>query len=787
MTGRAEAATGGVAERGPGRGDAVALQVVHNRLETLMRLMTSTMKQLAGTAIGRESGDFSTAFMDADGDVVAFGSAVCTHLGHEVKIIPWIAANIGFENVSPGDIFISNDPYTGGAVHSNDVGCVAPVFAEDELLGWVFCDMHFADVGGMVPGSFAPDAVDVHAEAVRFPPTKIYDAGVRREDVIRAFVTNTRLPTQISRDLASEIGAVHFGIQAVAELAEDYGAAELKRLLAALQDFSEQVFRARLRQMPDGVYEAADYIEDGYKSDTVYRALLRMTKRDDELYLDYRGSTEAAPAMINCSEAGLIGGIVGPLIQQLATGMPFNAGVMRAIHLTADENSFVNASFPAPLGISTGYGAHAVQDALFDAGSAALSASGDDFLAGRASAQWGAVHPCWIFSGQSNQHGEYSIFLNMDGTGGQGTGAMRGLDGGRGNRICLYGTVPSIEAHEVTEPFLYLSREIGVDSCGPGRWRGGFGLRAAVIVWGEKSSEQSGTFCTGRNAVPTHGAAGGYPSSGLYYGPLTDSGAWEKLHDGGPIPTWKELMEQYGDHFESLRSKEAWEGVRALHKGAGSEVFMMTHPGGGGFGDPLDREPAAVVGDIAEGLVSAEAARTAYGVVIGPDGVDEGATRSARDEIRAARFADARQQLETEWPAPVAAGAEARDGARALGGVEFRLDAGTVHCLECEQELGPTDQNWKDRVPVRRAPAAELNERGFGTHYRIRPNPTVEFAEFFCPGCRRVLSAELYLSGEDHRSDFIPLEVAEARGYEPAAERERSPEAWISFGDRATR
>jgi N-methylhydantoinase B len=784
MTGQAEGAAGTVAERGSSRGDAVALQVVHNRLETLMRLMTSTMKQLAGTAVGRESGDFSTAFMDAHGNVVAFGSAVCTHLGHEVKIIPWIAENVGLENIEPGDIFLSNDPYTGGSVHSNDVGCVAPVFAEEELLGWVFCDMHFADVGGMVPGSFAPDAIDVHAEAVRFPPTRIYAGGERREDVIRAFVTNTRLPTQISRDIASEVGALQFGIQAVSELAEDYGAAELKRLIAALQDFSEQVFRARLRQMPDGVYEAADYIEDGYKTDAVYRAMLRMTKRGDELFLDYRESTEAAPALINCSEAGLIGGIVGPLIQQFATGMPFNAGVMRAVHLTADEGSFVNASFPAPLGIATGYGAHAVQDALFDAGSAALSASGDDFLVGRASAQWGAVHPCWIFSGQSNQHGAYSIFLNMDGTGGQGQGAMHGLDGGRGNRICLYGSVPSIEAHEVTEPFLYLSREIGVDSGGPGRWRGGFGLRAAVIVWGEQSSEQSGTFCTGRNAVPTHGFAGGYPSSGVYYGPLADSDVWAQLREGGTIPTWQDLMESHGESFESLPSKDTWEGVRALHKGPGSEVFMMTHPGGGGFGDPLDRDPAAVAADVAEGLVSDAAARTAYGVVLGPDGVDEGATVSAREELRAERFGGAERQRETEWPAPAATVGQYQGESRTLGGVDYRLDAKTVHCSECEQELGPTDENWKDRVPLRRRPAAELNDRGFGRHYRIEPNPGVELAEFFCPHCRRVLSVEIYLSGEPHRSDFTPLDVAEGRGYTPAGEREQDPGAWISFGAR---
>ena len=123
-----------VAEVATNLDDAVTLQVVHSRLETLMRLMTSTMEQLAGTAVGRESGDYSTAFMDGEGRVIAFGSAVCTHLGHEVKIVPWIYDNVGRENIKPGDIFMSNDPYTGGSVHCNDVGCVAPVFADGEIL-----------------------------------------------------------------------------------------------------------------------------------------------------------------------------------------------------------------------------------------------------------------------------------------------------------------------------------------------------------------------------------------------------------------------------------------------------------------------------------------------------------------------------------------------------------------------------------------------------------------------------------------------------------------------------
>ncbi|HKP16958.1 MAG TPA: hydantoinase B/oxoprolinase family protein, partial [Gaiellaceae bacterium] len=599
--------------------DPVTLQVVQSRLETLMRLMTRTLEQLAGTAVGREAGDYSTAFMDAEGDVIAFGSAVCTHLGHEVQIIPWIYEHYGRESIRPGDMFLSNDPYTGGSVHANDVGCVAPVFAEDELVGWVFCDMHFADVGGMVPGSFAPGAVDVVAEAIRFPPTRIYAAGEYCPEIVRAFINNTRVPTRIARDIASEVGALNVGIRAVEDLALRYGVKRLKTIMRSLMDFSEQMFRQRLRDLPDGVYECADYIEDGYRSDAIYRAFLRMTVAGDELYLDYRGSSEAAPALINCARSGLVGGIIGPLIQQLATGIPFNAGVLRPIHIRSEPGSFIDATYPSPVGLATGYGAAAVMETVFGATSVAFSGSGDPYLAARATAQWGAMHPCFIFSGASNQYGEYSLFLNMDGPGGQGQGGMLGIDGGRGNLSCLYGSVPSIEAHEVSEPFLYLSREIGVDSGGPGRWRGGFALRAAVIVWGEQSSPQSGTFVTGRNAVPTRGLFGGYPSSGVYYGPVPNTRVWERIEDGR-MTTCSEVMAEWGEAFEPQRSKEVWEGRRFLAKGEGGEVFVMAHPGGGGYGDPLDREPPAVARDVADGVVSAEVAAGVYGVAITGDG-----------------------------------------------------------------------------------------------------------------------------------------------------------------------
>ncbi|MGE3849989.1 MAG: hydantoinase B/oxoprolinase family protein [Gammaproteobacteria bacterium] len=620
--------------------DPVTLQVVHNRLETLMRLMTRTLEQLSGNEVTRESGDYSTAYMDAGGEIVAFGSAVCTHLGHEVRIVPWILEHFPREEIKPGDIFISNDPYTGGAVHSNDVAMLATVFSGETLIGWVFCDLHCGDVGGMAPGSMSPECIDVIAEAVRFPPTKIYDGGHYRADVVRAFLNNSRIPQQLSRDLSAEVGALHIGVRAMQELAAQYGAETLHAITAALRDFSEAAFRARLRAMPDGVYEGVDYQEDGYADQTIYRAFVRMTIAGDELYLDWRGSSPSAPALINCSESGLIGGVMGPLIQQLATGIPFNAGVMRPVHVRADRGSFINASYPTPVGVATGYGAWRVQEAFYAAASLAMQASDDPFLRERATAQWGAMAPTYVFNG-INQYGAFAVFVNQDSMG-EGQGAMAGLDGGRGNYTCISGSIPSVEAHERTEPFLYLTREVWRDSGGAGRWRGGWSIREAVIAWGEQSGPQGGIWCSDRNAVPSQGIFGGYPGSGVYFGPICGTDTYDRLR-GGRMPTFGDLERDTWDRFEPQPSKSVWPRDRRIQKGPGGDVFVMTFVAGGGYGDPLLRDPLAVSEDVREGVVSAAAARAIYGVVLEPDTgeADAAATATLRADLREARVAGA--------------------------------------------------------------------------------------------------------------------------------------------------
>lgn len=621
--------------------DPVTMQVVHSRLETLMSLMTRTLEQLVGAAVGREDGDYSTAFLDQGGRVVAFGSAVGTHLGHEIKIVPWILDNFGLDDVNDGDIFLSNDPYTGGAVHSNDVGCLAPVFAEGSLFGWVFCDMHFPDVGGGVPGSFVPDALDVFAEAFRFPPTRIYTAGRYVADVARAFANNSRLPEMTSHNISAEVGAIHFGIRIVSDLIDQYGAAELGAIITDLQDFSDAAFRERIAAVPDGIYEAADYIEDGYVDDSVYRAALRMTVAGDEVFLDFRGSSPAAPALLNCATSGLIGGVLGASIQQLAAGIPFNAGIMRAVHIRADDGSFINASFPTPLSLATGYGAWAVQDATFAAANLALQASGDDQLMDYAVGQCGGGWPCYIFTGASNQRGDYSVFLNMDGAG-EGMGAFSGLDGGRGNNTCIGAAIPDVEQHEATEPMLYLTRHIWPDSGGAGEWRGGWGLRMATTPWGEQTSDQSGTFCTTRNAVPPVGLFGGYPASGVYYGPIWNEGDPSAGEVADLVSAGlTNLLDDPERRWESLPSKAMWESKRFLRKGPSGDAFVMTIPGGGGFGDPLCRDPEEVAADVRDGAVSPEAAADVYGVVLRQDGSsDSDASSARRRERRSARVAD---------------------------------------------------------------------------------------------------------------------------------------------------
>jgi N-methylhydantoinase B len=619
--------------------DPVTLEVFSNRIQNLMKLMTSTLENLAGTLVGRESGDYSTALLDRDGNTIAFGSMVGFHLGHMTSVVPWIYENLGRENVRPGDMFLSNDPYSGGAVHSNDVGIFAPIFVDDELVGWTGCDMHCMDVGGALPGSFVPNALDVVAEACRFSPVRIYSEGRYQPDVVRAFLTNTRLPERIGQDISAEVGANHYALKIVEETVREFGIERYLQLVEDVKAFSEARTRQRIQdELVDGVYEYTDYEEHDFVSHTIYPIHVRLTVSGSELFLDFSGTAGQAPSLINCSRSGLRGAVMAALLMQLVPDIPFNAGVMRPVHVYSEPGTINDCLPPAPVSLATAMAAWRTVDVVSGALTRAVDASQSEFLRDRATACWGGTWPVYVLSTPSDQYGQYSVFLNMDGSG-EGSGALRGIDGARGSSILLAGRVPSVEAHELTEPNLYISRRIWPDSAGAGKWRGGWSFQEAVTPWGEKTADQSGTFCISRNAIPTPGAFGGHPGSGVFYGVIEGADIDGRVA-GGSLPSWEDLDVE--SSLEILEAKEVWEGRRQLRKG--KDVFVMTFAAGGGFGDPLERDPETVRTDVEEGIVSVGVADRVYGVGLtqADDGrwqFDPAAVEERRSALRAERLA----------------------------------------------------------------------------------------------------------------------------------------------------
>ncbi|MCW3023142.1 MAG: hypothetical protein JWR30_2464 [Conexibacter sp.] len=621
--------------------DPVTLEVFSNRIQNLMKLMTSTLENLAGTLVGRESGDYSTALLDRDGNTIAFGSMVGFHLGHMTSVVPWIYENYGRDSLRPGDMFLSNDPYSGGAVHSNDVGVFAPIFVDDELVGWTGCDMHCMDVGGALPGSFVPNAIDVVAEACRFSPVRIYGGGEYRPDVVRAFLVNTRLPERVGQDISAEVGANHYALKIVEETVREFGVEGYLQLVEDVKAFSEARTRQRIEEeLVDGVYEYTDYEEHDFVSHTLYPIRVRLTVSGSELFFDFSGTAAQAPSLINCARSGLKGAVMAALLMQLVPDIPFNSGVMRPVRVFSEGGTINDCTAPAPVSLATAMAAWRTVDVVSGVLTRAVDASPSQFLRERATACWGGTWPVYVLSSTSDQYGQYSVFLNMDGSG-EGSGALRGVDGARGSSVLLAGRVPSVEAHELTEPNLYIARRIWADSAGAGRWRGGWSFQEIVTPWGEKAADQSGTFCTSRNAVPTPGAFGGYPGSGVFYGVIEGADITGAVADGR-LPSWDDL--DVDGTIEILEAKEVWEGRRHLRKG--HDAFVMTFAAGGGFGDPLERDPDSVRADADEGIISVEAARQAYGVELTPtaDGtfeVDLERVEEHRAAVRAARLRDA--------------------------------------------------------------------------------------------------------------------------------------------------
>ncbi|MFC9556079.1 hydantoinase B/oxoprolinase family protein [Rhodococcus sp. NPDC056960] len=621
--------------------DPVIAQVVRSRLVAITDQMRLALQAVSGSPTVTEASDFFTGLYLPDGSFAT--------MGHQVTFeAPPVGALIRhlLNADSPlvdGDRIIGNDPFVG-ALHQNDLQMCAPLFVDGELVAWAGVMAHETDIGGMDFASWSPKAKEIWQEGLRIPAVKLVSGGTLREDVLEMILQATRLPAQVGLDIRAFIATLNVAGERLTELCRRYGTDVVQTAMATMVDDAEASLRRRLLELPDGVVHTRDFLEHDGHANTLYMVDLVLTKHADHLRFDFSGSSQQAMGFVNCSRAGLVGGVAGALIPTLGFGIPWNDGLLRPTEIVAPDGLICTALPPAPVGSATVETVWVVSNVVSAALNRLLAAT--PAYAHRAQAVNSGTMATFNLSGR-NQFGENFGLHLMDPLAG-GFGAFDDHDGqdaaGPINTPCP--SIADVEVNEQGTPLVYLYRRLARDTGGAGRRRGGLGAEIALTIAVE---EAEALVMTHGAEVPNSAGLGG----GLPGGLIHQSLAPNLLAAAEPAAV--AALGAAADHSEIFTNLGPKPGAFPLRN---TDVFAVTWQGGGGVGDPLDRDPADVLVDLRRDVVSRRAAYDTYGVVVETNssgritGWDPRATVRHRRALRAARLGVAPDSV-PELPAAI--------------------------------------------------------------------------------------------------------------------------------------
>ena len=613
--------------------DALTYEVIRHRLESITYEMGEAIVRMSGSLAVTDANDFNFAILDEVGETVQIGLygtelAACSDMA-----VKWTLENRA-ENpgIRQGDMFLCNDPWVGGGMHQNDVSLFAPLFVGDELFAWTAAVAHQVDLGGVSPGSWTVKSTDVFWESLPTPPLKIVENGQLRSDIEDAWLRRCRIPALVALDLRAKIGANRLAQERLTMLVEKYGAKTVKAVMRRMLDDAERRLRAKLSEIPDGEWTALSYQDSAREGDDgLYAVRLRLAKSGDRMTLDFTGTDPQADGLINCTYAGLRGGIMPVLLATVCSDLPWSpGGIYRCFDIISEPGSINDATFPAGVSKASVAGCFATMNAVTECVSAMLDThteykrSAMSVCAGN----WDLA----VLQGL-DQRGAPFIGIISDPMAG-GFGAQPHSDGvDTGGLACIpMGRVPDVEMTEFTYPVLYLWRREEPDSGGPGRFRGGLGGSTAFVHHGSPLPGFGLVVSGGGKAIPqSSGLSGGYPANTQFDAAIRNSNIRELFNEGKMV---NDLDEIQGDIDHMPPHLETTLGA--------NDVYFMAWQGGGGYGDPVNREPQAVAKDVHAGKISGAAATEIYGVALAGDGtVDVTATDELRQAIRSNRASEA--------------------------------------------------------------------------------------------------------------------------------------------------
>ena len=470
--------------------DRVTLEVIGAALLSIAEEMgTALIKSSYSTNI-KERQDCSTAIFDARGEVIAQAEHIPMHLGSLLGVVQEILARYPASALAPGDVFISNDPYTGGGTHLPDINLISPVFADGVLFGFVANIAHHADRS-------ADRIRTIWDEGLRITPIRLAEAGRIREDVMELLLANFALPDQRRGDFRAQIAANRLGERRLAELIGRYGALTVRAACEASLAYGERKIRAAIASLPDGVWRYADAMDDDGVTPNPIPIVVTITKRGDALALDFSGSGPQCAGDINVVYFALLATVYYALKAVLDPTIPANGGFYRAITVTAPEGSIVNARPPAPVAWRT-----QTCQRIADVVLGALA----QVVPERVPAAGNGANCAMVFSGTDPSTGKLYVYLETLAGGAGATETGDGLDAVQVH-VTNTSNLP-VEALESEYPLLVAEYALVEGSGGAGRHRGGLGLRRTIEVLGHEA-RFLGT--TERARLAPWGLCGGQP------------------------------------------------------------------------------------------------------------------------------------------------------------------------------------------------------------------------------------------------------------------------------------
>jgi N-methylhydantoinase B len=577
--------------------DLIALSVISHKLDSVAQEMGVTMRKSSHSPIFAEANDFACSVTDWKGEQIA-----------QLAGIPIIGAAGGFgpqevmrdfkpEQIEDGDIFLMNDAYRLGN-HLPEMTVVVPVYIRGELLFFTVARAHHHDVGGPTPGSLNARHNSIYAEGIRIPPVKLFERGKLNEALMEVIKLNVRDPDVLWSDLMAEIGACNVGKKRlIGAMEKKYTNEEIKKVVEGVLTSAERQCRDVIRTVPDGRY----YGEFGMDNDGINNQpvtfRVTITVEDEDIVVDYTGTDPQAEGSKNCTMATTYSGTHVAVLWALSGVLPRNSGSFRPVKIIAPEGTLVNPRPPAAVGMCTLPPACAMMSAVLKAfGEAAPERVPAGFFS-VFTAGYGGIDPRtqklfigWCFGALGGGGG----YPHRD-----GDSFVAPISNYNGI------LVPNIETDEMNFPIKTLKHEYIIDTGGAGKFRGGNGVDY-TIEFRDVAPDVS-VFGDGA-VIPAYGLNGGKPGS---------------LNEG--------YLNRGREEEKQLSSNEGWNRAKS------GDTITVLSAGGGGWGDSLDRDPAAVWDDIRNEMVTIARAREWYGVVIANDAVDETATERLRKEMRAAK------------------------------------------------------------------------------------------------------------------------------------------------------